>query len=161
MRVPRLQFTVRRTMVAVAVCAVALAYVGTGSTRLGCGRASVPLTFHVVDDLDDRPIAGAEIALIRDYSAPPAAKVKSGIDGSVQVRCEVGATWYSGPYFREYRCLNYGDAVQVQADGYQLVDQLLRKYTRGPAYNSPVPPPIVIRLKRSGESKGTYRMNHS
>jgi 5-hydroxyisourate hydrolase-like protein (transthyretin family) len=141
-------------MVAVAGSAVALAYLGTGSTKLGCGRATVLLTFHVLNVLDGRPVAGAKIALIRDYSGPPAPSVISGVDGSAQVRCDVGATWYSGPFFREYRCLYYGDAVEVQAQGYRSVEQLLREYTNDPAYhNSSVPPPIVIRLKRSPESK--------
>jgi hypothetical protein len=154
MRVPRVRFTVRQMMVAVAGSAVALAYLGTGSTRLGCGSASVLLTFHVVDDQDGRPIAGARIALTWDYSGPPAASVISGIDGLARVRYDVGATWYSGPFFREYRCLSYGEAVQVQADGYRSVDQLLHEYTSDAAYhNSSVPPPIVIRLKRSREPK--------
>jgi hypothetical protein len=151
---PRVRFTMRQMMVAVAGSAVALAYLGTGSTRLGCGSASVLLTFHVVDDRDGRPIAGARIELIRDYSGPPAASAISGIDGSARVRCDVGATWYSGPFLRQYRCLHYGEAVQVQSDGYRLVDQLLHEYTSDPAYhNLSVPPPIVIRLMRSPQSK--------
>jgi hypothetical protein len=44
--------------------------------------------------------------------------------------------------------------VQVQADGYRSVDQLLHEYTSDAAYhNSSVPPPNVIRLKRSVEPK--------
>jgi hypothetical protein len=91
----RVRFTVRSLMIAVAASAVALAYLGTGSTRLGCGSASVVLTFHIVDDLDDRPVAGARLELIRDYSVPPVTSAITGTDGCVQVACSVGATWYT------------------------------------------------------------------
>ena len=145
----RMQFTVRSMMIAVACSAVALAYVGTGTTKLGCGSASVLLTFHVVDDVDGRPIDGAKIDLIRDYSLPPTATTFTGPVGSARVGCQVGCTSYSGPFFRRFRCLSYGDAVQVHAEGYQPVDELVRKYTSDLAYHSSsVPPPIVIRLKR-------------
>jgi hypothetical protein len=150
MWLPRARFTLRGMMVAVACSAVALAYLGTGSTKLGCGMTSVWLTFRVVDDWDDQPIAGARIELIQDYSVPPPASTTTGFDGSARVSCPVGCTWYSGPFFRPYRCLHFGEALQIQATGYQPVDQLLKEYTRSPAYHDlAVPPPIPIRLKRS------------
>jgi hypothetical protein len=147
---PRVQFTVRSMMVAVAGSAVALAYLATGSTKLGCGTASVRLTFHVVDDLDGKPVTGARFKLIWDDSAPPTASTIIGADGTAQANCNAGATWYSGPFFREYRCLHFRETVQVRAEGYQPVDQLLREYTTDLAYhNQSVPPPIIIRLKES------------
>jgi 5-hydroxyisourate hydrolase-like protein (transthyretin family) len=152
---PRVRFTVRSMMVAVACSAVTLAYLGTGSTKLGCGSASVLLTFHVVDDLDGRPVARARVELIRDYTAPPTASAITETDGCVRVGCNVGATSSSGSFFRQYRCLHYGEAVQVQAEGYESVDKLLREYTTSPDYhNLSVPPPIMIRLRRSPESIG-------
>ena len=48
MRLPRVRFTLRQMMFAVAGSGVALACIGMGSTKLGCGSASVLLTFHVV-----------------------------------------------------------------------------------------------------------------
>ncbi len=74
----------------------------------------------------------------------------TGADGSGRVSCRAGCTWYSGPFFRPYRRLYFGEALQIQAKGYQSVDELLKDYTRSPAYHdSAVPPPIPIRLKRS------------
>jgi hypothetical protein len=150
MWLPRVRFTLRSMMVAVAGSAVALAYLGTGSTKLGCGETSVWLTFRVVDDRDSRPIAGATIELIQDYSAPPTASKMTGADGSARLRCRAGCTWYSGPFFRPFRRLYFGEALQIQSEGYQSVDQLLKEYTGSPAYHdSASPPPISIRLKRS------------
>jgi hypothetical protein len=137
-------------MVAVAGGAVALAYLGTGSTKIGCGETRVPLTFRVMDDRDGRPIAGAKIELIDDYSAPPTASTMTGSDGSASLTCRAGCTWYSGPFFRPYRRLYFVEALQIHAMRYQAVDQLLKEYTRSPDFqDSAVPPPIQIRLKRS------------
>jgi hypothetical protein len=61
MRLPGVRFTVRRMMVAVAIVAVALAYLGTGTTRLGCGETDVLLSFQVIDDLDGRPVSRASM----------------------------------------------------------------------------------------------------
>jgi hypothetical protein len=73
MRLPRVRFTIRGMMVAVAGSSVALAYLGAGSTKLGCGETSVRQTFRVMDDRDGRRIDGARFELIPDYSAPPTA----------------------------------------------------------------------------------------
>ncbi len=68
--------------------------------------------------------------------------------------CNAGATWYSGPFFRSYRCLHYGEALVIQADGYCPVDRLLVDFTNSSDYhNLPVPPPIMIRLKRCQDRK--------
>jgi hypothetical protein len=150
MRLPRVRFTIRGMMVAVAAGAVALAYLGTGSTKLGCGETSVRLTFRVMDDRDGRPIAGARIELIPDYSVPPTASTMTGSDGSASLTCRAGCTWYSGPFFRPYRRLYFVEALQIQVRGYQSVDELLKEHTGSPAFqDSAVPPPIQIRLKRS------------
>jgi hypothetical protein len=150
MKVFRAQCKLWWMIAAVALVAVGLAYLGTGYTRLGCGSASVVLTFRVVDDADARPIGGARIELLEDFSAPPAASATTGSDGLACVRSEFGATWYSGPFFREYRCVSYSDQLQVRADGYEAIDEPLRNFTKYPHYhNSPSPQPIVLRLKRS------------
>jgi hypothetical protein len=150
---PRLRFTVRTMMLAVACTALALSYIGTGTTKLGCGHANVLLRFRVIDDLDGRPVGGANVRLIRDYGAPPLARTMTGTDGlAPAVSYRAGATWYSGPFFRHYRCLSFGDAVQVEAEGYRSTDEILQDYTRPSDYhNLSVPPPIVIRLKRDPE----------
>ena len=150
MRLSRPRFTIRGLMIAVAGSAVALPYVGTGSTKLGCGMTSVWLTFHVVDDVDGRPIAGARIELIQGYSVSPIASTMTGYDGSARVSCRAGCTSYRGPFFRSYRVLFFGDLLQIQANGYESVGQLLKEYTKSPAYHdAAVPPPISIRLKRT------------
>jgi hypothetical protein len=154
MRMPRPRFTVRQMMIAVAGSAVALAYVGTGSTKLGCGETSVRLTFHIVDDRDGRAIAGAKVELIDDYSAPPTASTLTGSDGCASLTCRAGCTWYSGPFFRPYRHLFFVDALQIHAKGYLSVDQLLKERTGSPAlYDSAAPPPIQVRLKPSPTQK--------
>jgi hypothetical protein len=151
---PRVQFSIRGMIVAVAGSAVVLAYLGTGSAKLGCGETSVRLTFHVVDDRDGRPIAGARIELIQDYSAPPTASTMTGSDGSASLTCRAGCTWYSGPFFRPYRRLFFVEALQIQAEGYRSVDRLLKEHTGSPAlHDSAVPLPIPIRLKRSPETE--------
>jgi hypothetical protein len=149
MTLPRLRFTSRGMMIAVAVSAVALAYVGTGSTKLGCGETSVWLTFHVVDDVDGRPITGARITFIKGYSVSPIASTMTGDDGSARVSCRAGCTSYRGPFFRSYRYLYFGEALQIEADGYQSVHRSLKEYTSSPACHDPAArPPIPIRLKR-------------
>ena len=150
MTFPPPRFTIRRLMIAVAGSAVALAYVGTGSTKLGCGETTVWLRFHVMDDVNGRPIPGARVELIQEYGASPIASTLTGYDGSASVSCRAGCTSYSGPFFRRYRRLFFGEALQIRADGYQPVDQLLREYVRSPAYHdSALPSPIPIRLKRT------------
>ena len=150
MRLPRVQFTVRQMMIAVAGSAFVLAYIGTGTSKLGCGSASVRLTFHVLDGRNGRPIAGATIQYGQFRSYPSAmSSVSTGADGSASAIIETGATTYSGPFFRRYRCLNYGEELQVEARGYRPVSNSLRVYAMSPDYhNSPTPPPIVIRLQR-------------
>jgi len=154
MRVPRVRFTVRRMMVVVAVVAVALAYLGTGSTRLGCGSVSLLLTFHVVDDQDGSPVPGASIGLFRDFSGPAKASATTGTDGSARAVWETGATWYSGPFFRQYRCLSYAEGLRILAHGYQPEEAILQEFTADSAYhNRSSPPPILIRLKRAHGSE--------
>lgn len=149
---PRFRFTIRRMMVAVAVVALTLTYLGSGSTKLGCGSASVLLTFQVVDDRDGRPVAGASVKLFQEWPAPLTPNAITGADGSTQTVCKTGATWYSGPFFRKYRSLSFGDALLIEAKGYQSVQTLVREYVRDPVYhNSTVPPPIQVRLKCSVE----------
>ena len=158
MTLPPPRFTIRRMMIAVAGSAVAFAYLGTGSTKLGCGETSVWLTFHVMDDVNGRPIAGARIQLIQEYGASPIASTMTGYDGSAGVSCRAGCTSYSGPFFRTYRRLYFLEALQIQADGYQPVDQLLQEYTRSPAYHdSALPSPIPIRLKRNAGTEAWHR----
>ena len=150
MTLPQLRFSIRGLMIAVAGSAIALAYLGTGSTKLGCGETSVWLTFHVVDDRDGRPIAGARITFIKGYSVSPISSTMTGYDGSARVSCRAGCTSYRGPFFRSYRYLYFGAALQIEADGYQSADRLLKEYTSSPAYHDPAaPPPIPIRLKRT------------
>jgi hypothetical protein len=154
MWLPRLRFTVRTMMLAVACTALVLSYIGTGTTRLGCGDVNVLLRFRVIDDLDGRPVAGASVRLIREYGAPPLASTITGTDGlAPAVSTRAGATWYSGPFFRQYRCLSFGDTIQVEAEGYRSIDEMLHEYTTSSVYhNAYAPPPIVIRLKRVPES---------
>jgi len=150
MRLPRVRFTVRRTMVAVAVIAVALTYLGRGSTRLGCGSVNVLLTFRVVDDRDGSPVPGASVGVFQEWSGPPTAGATTGADGSARAGWRTGATWYSGPFFRQYRCLSYSEGLRVTAVGYLPVETLLREYTAYPAHHqSSTPPPILVRLKRA------------
>ena len=144
----RFQFSVRRMMVVVAGVASTLAYLANGSTKLGCGSATVQLTFHVVDDRNGRPIAGAKVKFGYDLSAPMASVI-TGTDGFTSATCQTGCTSYSGPFFRRYRCLNYGEGLWVEALGYQPLESLLRHYTTYPAYHdTSSPPPIVVRMKR-------------
>ncbi len=134
---------------AVAGAAVMLAYVGTGSTKLGCGSATVNLTFHLVDDHDGKPIAGAKVELYRDLSAPPIVSAITGPDGHAAIPCTTGCTSYSGPFFRTYRCLDFGEGLRIEAPGYKSVDGLLRDYTSYPLHhNTPAPPAIVVRMER-------------
>jgi hypothetical protein len=150
MGLPRVRLTVRRSMLVVAVVAVALTYIGRGSTRLGCGSVNVLLSFRVVDDQDGSPVPGALIGLFRDYSGPPAASATTGADGSARVAWQTGATWYSGPFFLEYRCLSYAEGLRAAAPGYRPVEALLRDFTSYPAHHAtPTPPPILVRLKRA------------
>jgi hypothetical protein len=150
MRLPYLRFTLRRSMLVVAVVAVALTYIGRGSTRLGCGAVNVLLTFRLVDDQNGRPIPGATIGLFLDWPGAPAASATTGADGSARVAWKTGATWYRGPFFREYRCLSYVEGLRVAAPGYRPVEALLRDFTSYPAHHAtPTPPPIVVRLKRA------------
>jgi hypothetical protein len=150
MRLPRVRFTVRRMMVGVAVVAAALTYLGRGSTRLGCGSVNVLLTFRVVDDRDGSPVPGASIGLFRDWSGPPTASATTGADGTARAGWQTGATWYSGPFFRAYRCLSYAEGLRIGAPGYRPVEALLRDYTSYPAHHdTPSPPPILVRLTRA------------
>src|SRR3954452_5706489 len=119
MRLPHVRLTLRRMMAGVALAAVVLSYVGTGSTRLGCGSVNVLLTFKVVDDRDGSTIPGASVGLFSDWSGPPATGATTGNDGLARVSLQTGATWYSGPYFREYRCLSYTEGLRVGAPGYR------------------------------------------
>ncbi len=140
-------------MFTVAVVAVAMAYLGTGSTKLGCGSARVLLTFHVVDDEDESPVPYAAVGLYRDWTAPATASTTTVTEGSGQVGWQTGATWYSGPFFRQYRCLYYGDGLRITADGYEPVEALLKQYTSDLAYhNTSAPPPILVRLKRKSRN---------
>ena len=144
----RFQLSVRRMMVAVVAVALTFTDLAIGSTRLGCGSVTVYLTFHVVDDRTERPIAGAEIELWPDLSAPMVS-VPTGLDGSAWASCRAGCTSYSGPFYRQYRRLHYGDGLRVKALGYQPVNALLRDYTTLPAYHDmPLTPSIVVRMKR-------------
>ena len=148
MTIPLVRFTIRKLTMTVAGSAVALAYVGTGSTKLGCSETTVWITFHVVNDEDGRPIPGARVELIQGYGASPIPTKKTGYDGSARVSCRAGYTSYPGPFFRTYRRLYFGEALQIQADGYQPVDLLLKEYVRSPAYHdSALPSPFPIRLK--------------
>jgi 5-hydroxyisourate hydrolase-like protein (transthyretin family) len=150
MRTPRLQFSVRNMMLGVGGVALALAYLGAGSTKLGCGSATVRLRFQIVNEHDGQPIAGARIELFRDLSAPPMARVSTEADGRAVATCQTGCTSYSGPFFRKYRCLNYGEGLRVEASGFQSVETVLREYTTYPEHhNSSAPPPITVRLKRA------------
>jgi hypothetical protein len=145
-------------MLVVAVFAVALTYLGRGSTRLGCGSVNVLLSFQVVDDEDGGPVSGASIGLFRDWSGPTAASATTGVDGSATLTWQTGATWYSGPFFREYRCLSYAEGLRVAAPGYRPVEALLRDFTSYPAHHAtPTLPPIVVRLKRAPGQENRHK----
>jgi hypothetical protein len=88
--------------------------------------------------------------LFHDLSAPPLVEVCTEADGEAVAVCRPGCTWYSGPFFREYRCLTYSEGLRVEAPGYQSVDSLLQDYTKYPDHhNTSTPPPILVRLKRA------------
>jgi hypothetical protein len=146
---PRFRFSVKRMMVVVAGVALMLAYLANGSTKLGCGSITVNLTFQLVDDRNGKPIAGAKVELWNDLSAPPTASVVTGTDGYARAACTAGCTSYSGPFFRQYRCLSFGEGLRIGAPGYQPVDALIRDYATDLAFhNTPSPPPIMVRMKR-------------
>ena len=144
----RFRFSVKRMMAAIAGVALSLAYLANGSTKLGCGSATVRLTFHVVDDRNGQPIGGAKVEFGEDLSAPMASIV-TGTDGKASFACKIGCTSYSGPFFRQYRYLSYGEGMRVEAKGHQTVEAVVRDYTTYPAFhNTPSPPPILVRMKR-------------
>src|SRR4051812_32065463 len=115
------RFMLRYMMIVVAVVAVALDYLGTGSTRLGCGSVRVVLTFRVVDARDDSSVSGPSIGLYQDWSGSPTARATTGADGSARAVLKSGATWYSGPFYRRYRCLSYTEGLRGTAVGYRPV----------------------------------------
>lgn len=99
MSFPRLRLSLRAMTVCVALFAVALPYLCSGPTRLGCGSANVLVSFRVVDDLDGRAIPDASIELFQEMDAPPTASLITESGGLAQAGCKPGATLYSGPFF--------------------------------------------------------------
>jgi hypothetical protein len=152
---PLFRFTVRGMMFAVALVASVMGLLATHHSKLGCGHASVPLVFHLVDDGDGRPVVGAKVELISVSGDPPTVIV-TGRDGSAGAVCEAGSTSYRGPFLRPYRTFFYSDSLRVGADGYQPIAGMLMDFMTDPAFrtNRTAHPPILIRMKRESGSGG-------
>lgn len=152
MRIPR--FTVRRMMAVIAGLAVLLPYLSRSYRTGGCGHASVPLAFQVVDDRTGQPIIAARIDLSYDYSLPPVATAYTDSAGDANLICEAGCTSYLGPFLYPYRVYWYSQGSIVSAPGYQTAEGLLLEFMKSPVYRDDRAPhpPIQIRLKPSSSN---------
>src|SRR3954465_11984322 len=70
-QMPQFRFTVRGMMLAVALVASVTGFLATYRERLGCGHASVPLMFQIVDSGDEQPVVGAKVELFNISGDPP------------------------------------------------------------------------------------------
>lgn len=144
MGLPRVRFTVRAMMVAVAVVALLLV---AQPEAVWVGHATIPLGFLILDASTGRPIEGASIHLDLEKENPDY-KATTGPDGHAEVVIQAMTTGRSS-MVRHTRTVNYGKwMLVVAADGYESLTDDLRKLTLEPRYHyDAAPPPVVIRLR--------------
>lgn len=144
MRLPRVQFTVRQMMIAVAVIGVVFLVTLDLPEAAWDGSASVPLEFLTLDCATGHPINGATIRLAEGNTEN---RATTGPDGSAKlvIRAITGGR---SSAVRNTRIVVYTTwSMAISADGYEGLNDDLGKYTQGPRFHSDlIPPPIVIRL---------------
>jgi hypothetical protein len=136
-------------MLAVGGASLVLASAANFHVSRACGHTNALVEFQVIDDQDGQPVPGAKIDLISDLSGPPEVSAVTGSDGSAEISCKVGSSWYKGPFFQSYQILNFGSSIHIDVDGYQSPDEFFHRGWRHKGKATPVAPPVLIRLKRS------------
>jgi hypothetical protein len=151
MRLPRPRFTVRSLMVAVAIVAV-LIFMEGEAVVLRNGRATISLQFTVLDADTNRPASGASIRLDDDgYYGNFVCRAIAGRDGGARVTIRTGCG-DSGSIIRRNRNVTYWPwTIYAEVDGHQSFKGRLEKYTADRRFHDydAIPPPIVIRLRKS------------
>jgi hypothetical protein len=143
--IPR--FTVRRLKAAVAVIAVAFAFLMSMKGAYWTAFSNIPLQFTVLDDATGRPVPKAIVRLPGSfaYQAPP-----TDDDGNttvvIRAMCSGEAT-----IGHRTRYANFSPwRIRVLALGYKTSVGSLEDRTKDPRFHEENPdlPPIVIRMKR-------------
>src|SRR5262249_36053321 len=140
MKLPRVRFTVRWLMIAVAVVAVGLGIIlrwdSDTQVSFGVGHVRIPVVFLVTDGGSGRPIGGATVRLRdRDYDNNPippyALDLKTGPDGRATVldrwQFYVSTGLPSGR-LRFYRVAYPHWEMTFTADGYQPAAAAFAEY---------------------------------
>jgi hypothetical protein len=162
MRLPRVRFTVRRMMIAVAAVAfllwLVLRWDADTGVSLGIGHASIPIVFVVQESGSDRPVEGATIHLqdpdYEDTPNPPyVLDLKTGPDGQATVLSDWtfhASEGIPSGKLRFYRVRYPPWEMRFSAEGYQGVAASFRDYESKDRrfHEDAPPPPIVIRLRR-------------
>lgn len=162
MRWPRIRFTPRRSMLAVAVVAcgswIFLRWDPDTGVSHGVGHVRIPLVFLVSDGDTGRPIEGARV-LLRDRDRdsnpvhPYVLDLRTGPDG----RATVLDDW---PFYVSegvpsgrlhfYRVVYPHWEMTFTAEGYVPAEGSFREHEAGDRrfHEAAPPPPIVVRLRR-------------
>jgi hypothetical protein len=148
MRPPR--FRIRSLLIAVAVVAAGLWLLDSIGTE-GVGSAAVPLTFRVVDADSGRPIPSARIELYGHYlDGLMSLTAFAGPDGRATIYYPARFTVRQTAIRPMSRSVDYTAAVRVPAEGYRTLIVPLCSLTADRRYHhDPVPPPIVVRLRKA------------
>jgi hypothetical protein len=160
MRLPRVRFTVRSVMAAVALSAVVL-WMIEWAPRLTVTLiddfipATVRVDFRVVDDVSGEPIAVASVHIPEPRRPQPPLRATTGADGRATIRFDTWASEGHNPVGGVYRKVSYHAEVRASADGYRPVRFMMSDLAAGRPYDyEAAPPPFVIRLRRSRGGRG-------
>jgi len=154
MRLPRLRFTVRQMMAAVAVVALACFLYELVGERVGVccitqcyGGRVVPLVFTVLDEETRTPVPRAKLTLSgRDTLH----SLATGPDGLAKLTFQPGCDERIYPRRGLVYTVYYSNwELGIEAEGYESVRRKLSSYRRDTCYPGvAVPPPIIIRITR-------------
>jgi hypothetical protein len=122
------------------------------TTAIGDGApVNVPLNFVVVDETTGQPIEGASVTFPDCNGSGITLAATTSPDGRARILLD---TVFSEGYntilmHRVYRHISYRQDVEVSATGYRPSKIRLEDLTDDPRFHyDPVPPPILVRLKR-------------